>query len=659
MSKGFATAGRIGTIAGLVLFAFGVVGTKLVWLHVVKRDQLLGSVSKARRQLIVETARRGDIVDARGNILATSRSLIVLGVDPQSLRKEDEKKWPQLAELTGVPLGQIQKTFGTKFRPASVATPAPEATSAAQPANLGLTFAITVPPDAPAAADDDEETQLDEADARGNRPIRWAKLTEQLPESVYAQVKKLNVRGVYGARVYRRAYPQEGLAAHVIGYVDRTEHPQAGVEHSTDFYLRGVDGWRESEKDGRREELAQFRTREVPANDGYNVVLSIDANVQHLVEAELAGLAEKYQPAKATIVVSDPRTGFILALGNYPSFSPSEYNKVPREELERLKNVAVGDVYEPGSVFKIVAASGALEENLVTPASTFDCTLRSIEFEGRVRNLPAEDKSDHFDRPLTVAEIIAHSSNKGAAQLAMRLGEQKFYDYARAFGFGQRTGFPGGHEEAGLMASPGSKYWDGLTITRMPMGHSVAVTVLQMHQAMGVIASGGVLLRPQVVRQIRDVSGEAVNRFERVEVRRVISERTAHTMARLLQEVASKNGTAPEAAIKLNGVDFEVAGKTGTTQKLERNAAGKLEYSTKHHVASFVGFFPASNPQVAISVIVDDADAYAPGGVAYGAKTAAPVFKRLGEQLIPYLDIKPAADAAPRPLLALQEGGRR
>ena len=351
-------------------------------------------------------------------------------------------------------------------------------------------------------------------------------------------------------------------------------------------------------------------------------------------------MADKFHPQKATIIVSDARTGFLLALANWPTFDLNHYNQVTPDGIARLNNLAVTDVYEPGSVFKIVAASGALEDRLVTPASTFDCTLPSIVFNGRIRNLPAEDKSDHFDHPLSVAEIIAHSSNKGAAQLGMLLGQQKFYDYARRFGFGERTAI-GGPEKTGWLHRPEERDFD---ITRLPMGHSVDVTVLQMHQAMGVIASGGRLLRPQLIREVRDARGSAVYRYAPVVRGRAISESTARTMAQLLMGVAASGGTAPNAAI----AGFEVAGKTGTTQKLIEH-----QYSTTHHVASFVGFFPASRPEVVISVIVDDG--HPPGGgVAYGRLVAAPSFRHLAEQLIPYLDIKPVVAPGGSGLFALK-----
>jgi cell division protein FtsI/penicillin-binding protein 2 len=659
MSKGFTTSYRIALLASLVLAMFAGLEFRLVWLHLIDRDELLRSVDEARRQLIVDNARRGDILDDRGALLATSRSVIVLGVDPQFERPEDERKWPELAALIGIPIADLERALTTKTRPMAAATAAkPPVEEGSAVITLGPPAGAPTepPPSAEAEAAKVDDTQLDDPDRDGNRPIRWAKLSDQVPESVYSQIEKLGVRGVYGSRVDRRDYPHNEMAAHVIGYVDRQERPIAGIEHYADFYLRGENGWLESEKDGKSRELAQFRTREVPPSDGFSVSLTIDATVQRMAEEELKEVAERYSPEKATIIVSDPRTGFILALANYPSFDLNTFNRLSREDQRRMRNIAVADEYEPGSVFKIVAVSGALNDGLVTPQSEFDCTLEKIDYNGITRSLPREDSSDHFDRPLSVSEIIEHSSNKGAAQLAMRLGDRRFYDYARAFGFGQHTGFPVGGEIPGNLKAP--EKWDSMTITRMPMGQSVTATALQMQQAMGVIASGGSLLKPQIIKEVRDSHGELVYPFGRQEVRRVLTEQTAHTVARMLQGVVSPEGTAPEAAIP----GFECAGKTGTAQKLVpvalASGAAELRYSDRHHVASFIGFFPASNPQIAIAVIIDDADARCPGGVAFGHAVAAPVFKRLGEKLIPYLDIRPTIDGEARPMFAFGGGAR-
>lgn len=660
MSKGFSSTYRIALLAGLVLAMFAGLQVRLIWLQVVDRDELLRSVDEARRQLIVDNARRGDIVDSKGALLATSHSVIVLGVDPQSVRPEERAKLAQLSTLIGVPLADIERAFDTKTRAAGPGTSAKGGPSASV---TMINFGPAPAAEAEAPADPipqiKDDAELDEPDKEGNRKIRWTKLSEQVPESVYLQIEKLGIHGVYGTRVYRRDYPHDEMAAHVIGFVDREERPVAGIEHFADFYLKGENGWLESERDGRMHEMAQFRTREAPASDGFNVVLSIDTTIQRMAEDELGVIAAKFEPLKATIIVSDPQTGFVLALANYPTFDPNTYYKLAKADQTRMRNIAVADEYEPGSVFKIVAVAGALNEGLVTTQTQFDCSLEKIDYNGITRNLPREDASDHFDHPLSVAEIVQHSSNRGAAQLAMAMGDQRFYDYARAFGFGQRTGFPVGGEVPGKLKAP--KEWDSLTITRMPMGQSVTATALQMQQAMSVIANGGILYRPQIIRQIRDSQGELVYNFGAAEVRRVVSEQTARTVARLLVGVVSKGGTAPEAEIP----GFDVAGKTGTAQKLEPvylpNGNKVMRYSEHHHVGSFVGFFPAvvgpGQRQLAIAVIVDDADARVPGGVAYGHMVAAPFFHHLAERLIPYCNIRPRIDNdGPR---ALALGGAR
>lgn len=679
-SKGFASTYRIGLLAGGLALGFGALGSRLVWLHVYHRQALLDDIAKMRQQTLVDPAKRGDILDARGAKLATSVAVMKVGVDPASLRPQDELKWPQLAAMLGLPETDLRRIFNTKYRPIQPATPAEAASTAPASASLVLNFnlnraegaapvAASAPAPAPGASPivfggitprassfdaDVDDTEFDDKSENKNlKRIRWATLKDNVSESDYLQIEKLGIKGVYGERVYRRTYPNHQLASHIVGFVNKQHEPIAGVEAFADFYLRGQNGWRVGERDGRGRELAQFRRREVPKADGYSVKLSIDSAVQDIVEQELNAIAQKYQPLKATIIVSDPRNGFILGIANYPTFDPNAYNEVPADEQFRMRNVAVADIYEPGSVFKIVAAAGALEENLVRLTDEFDCSLASIAYKGRNLGLPAED---HHMGMLSLPEIISRSSNKGAAQLGMRLGEERFYRYATAFGFGRRLGFPVGGEVRGILLPP--EKWNPIDITRIPMGHTIAATALQMHTAMSVIANDGVLMRPQIVREIRHANGDVVASFLGTDSGRVVSEKTAKQVAAMLTGVAMKGGTAPEAAIP----GYEVAGKTGTTQKLveETLASGKtkLVYSSKHHVASFVGFFPASRPEVAISVIVDDADAHAPNGVAYGAKVAAPAFKNIGEKLIPILKIKMPGQPAPR-VFAVNEGGRR
>jgi cell division protein FtsI/penicillin-binding protein 2 len=601
MSKGFASNYRIVIIAFGVLVCFAGIGTRLVYLHVIDRAHLVRYVDKARRQISIDYARRGDVLDSRGDVLATSRSIFVVGVDPQMLRKEDEPRWPELARLLGVPLRELELKFTTKYRAGSAET-------------------------------GDDDVQL----------IQYAKLSENVGDGLYEQIKALKIEGVYGTPDYRRTYPRNQLAAHILGYINKEGTPVSGVERYADFWLRGQNGWRESEKDGHQRELAQFRSREVPATDGYHVVLSLDSAIQRILEVELERAFKDVKPQKIMAMVTDARTGFILALANYPTFNLNEFNTAP---IEVQRNFAVTDQFDPGSTFKIVAASGALNEGSVHLATPFDCMQEVVEYKGKPRRLMEDDH--RYDHPLTVAEIISHSSNRGAARLAMVLGDQKFYQYARRFGFGEETGFPFGGEISGQLHAP--EKWSGIDITRIPAGYSISATPMQIHYAMGAIASGGELHRPQIIREVRDSSGEPVYRFGAAVKHRVITEKTAELMAAALHGVMLKGGTG-------DGFDipgYQLAGKTGTAQKLING-----QYSSRNHVGSYVGFFPASAPRVVISVIVDDGRSPT-GGPGYGRAVAAPSFKRVAEQLIQYLDIKPveAVLEPKKPLFAMQ-GGR-
>lgn len=618
MSKGFATT-RLSLIAVGVLACFMALGVRLVFLHVVDREELLGYIDKARRQIVVEHARRGTLLDAKGNLLATSRSEVTLAVDPWALaeyldgernanrraRKDaDERtKRAQLAGLLGVPVAEVEQAFTPRMR--------------------------TVPAD------------RDRVDGRRDGLVkdRWVKLREGVDEATFAKIDALKVRGLTAERVYRRIYPGGTLAANLIGYLNKEGTPVTGAERHFDLYLKGEDGWIESEKDGARRELAQFRSREVPVKDGCDVVLTIDAVVQHMIEEELRTLAAQYDPHFATIIVSEARTGRILGMANYPSFDLNNYGKAP---LEAQRNYAVTDIIEPGSTFKIVAAGAALDLGIVSPATTFDCGNPVINYRGRDLKLP---KEDHPFGLLTVAEIVSRSSNRGAAQLAMLMGGDQFYEYAKRYGFGASTNFQLGGEVRGILEPPSR--WDGLTITRMPMGHAVAATPLQIHMAMSAVANSGALMRPQIIQEIRDADGRIVRRFEPEKRTQVLRPSTAAMLARMLHGVVGPEGTA-------NGFDipgFEVAGKTGTTQKL---VDGK--YVNNRHVASFVGFFPASRPEIVLSVIVDDAKV--PGGQAYGRAVAAPAFKRIAEQLIQYRSIKPVTPFGANQLVAMQGGVR-
>ncbi|WP_269523755.1 peptidoglycan D,D-transpeptidase FtsI family protein [Coraliomargarita parva] len=580
MSRAFVSSPRANIVYSAIALAFCVLLGRLVYLHIWKHDELLAQVENNRKVMEVVKARRGNIVDVRGNILATTRTSYNVGVDPQSVREEDAALLPELARLLGVPLAEVEAAFETK-------------------------------------------TRKGDASSMDVRLIRWATLAKGVDEATYEAVRALKIRGVYGNSQYARAYPGKQLAAHVLGYINHEETPVTGIERFFDYYLRGQDGWRETERDGRRRELAQFRDREVEPTNGLNVELNIDQMVQHIVEREIDRVVGDFDPKSVSVIVSEPRTGAVLAMANYPTYDPNEFFDTKKYPIDWQRNRALTDVIEPGSTFKIVPAAAALNEGIVQPDDVFQTGVALVSYKGRNLKLPADH---HVYDQLSVKEIVVKSSNRGAAHLGMLLGEQRLHDYAAAFGFGDKTGCALGGEVDGTLHPV--RNWDGLTITRMPMGHAISATPMQVHSAMSVIANDGVLMQPQIVKRIFDSRGQNLVSFAPKAKRRVVSAEVAHEVSEMLTQVVSTEGTARKAMIK----NYSVAGKTGTTQKIIDG-----RYSSRHHVASFTGFLPAEKPQLVITVVVDD-----PRGTGYGGSVSAPAFRNIAEACITYLGIRPS-----------------
>ena len=566
----FVSSKRFAFMTFIIMCIFCAILTRLYYLHVVRSDRSVQATEKARSRFEVVKSRRGSITDSRGNILATSRPVIDLGVDQKAYKDtpENQAKLRLIASLLSIDFADLHSMCVSNT----------------------------------------------------DKPRSWVKIAEALSEDVYAKILETKVKGIYGSRRYVRAYPSSNLASHAIGYVNREFAPVMGIELQFDYYLRGQDGWIETERDGRRRELTQFRDRDVKPVDGLNVQLTIDAIIQEMVQKQLQKISEKYNPEFASIIVSDPSTGFILAIASSPDFDPNNYNKFPQNNL---RNHAICDTYEPGSTFKIVPVSAALNEGIIGPENKFDCAAPTAIYRGKALRLPREDHSMGI---LTVRDIIKKSSNKGSAQVGMLLGANSLYDYASAFGYGRKTGLGLTSEENGRLA-PVAK-WDGLTITRLPMGHAVAATPLQVHCAMSVIANQGIYMQPQLVRRIFDGNGETKIAYPPKPVRRVISPKIATLMSEMLAEVVTTTGTARRAMVK----GFRVAGKTGTTQKIVNGA-----YSSRHHVASFSGFFPAQRPRLVITVVVDTPKLK---GTGYGGLVAAPAFAEIAEQAAKYLGIQ-------------------
>jgi cell division protein FtsI/penicillin-binding protein 2 len=562
-----------------VVFAFCSVGGRLIWLQVWNADKYAEIASNARKKFQVIKARRGDVVDSKGNLLATTRSVVDVGLDPHVLVEEDKLKWDTLCAYLDLTSTELQAAASLK--------------------------------------------RVFDEDGNFVRDKRWVKLREDVDEGTYRKIQELKIKGIYGNYKHSRLYPNKKLASHLLGYVNKEGTPSMGVERFANYYLKGQDGWRESEKDGKRREMPHHRSLEVSPSDGLNVELSIDRRIQDIVEEELEGIVGEFNPLSASIIVSDPSSGYILALANAPDFDPNKFNT---SDLASQRNRALSDLYEPGSTFKIVPVGGAMDEGLVRGADIIDCGESTFQSGSKRLRLP----SDHHPLgKISVSKVVQKSSNRGAARLGIMLGAERLYRYSQAFGFGQKTNFGIGGERKGVLHTP--KRWDGLTITRLPIGHAVSVTPMQVHSAMACVANGGILMKPQFISRVFDGFGKTIVPFNPKPVRRVLSANTASALSNMLVSVVSPEGTARRGRIE----GFAVAGKTGTTQKI---IDGK--YSNRHHVGSFVGYFPAENPKLVITVVVDEPKMQK-GLLGYGGVVAAPAFSRIGSAIASYWGMKP------------------
>ena len=441
-----------------------------------------------------------------------------------------------------------------------------------------------------------------------SRAFVW--IARKLSVEKAARIAALNLRGIYFQKENQRFYPKRQLAAHVLGYVDIDEKGLAGIEYAVDEQVRGKAGKMQVVADARRHWFD--RTEKAP-DAGSSVVLTLDEEIQYIAERELATAVSQTRAQAGSIVVQDPNSGALLAVANWPPFNP---NAVAESPAEARINRAIGALYEPGSTFKLVALAAALEEGIARPEEVIDCQMGAIYIAGhRIR--------DH--KPfglLSLTEVLAHSSDVGAIKLGLRLGAPKLYEYIRAFGFGRPTGVDLPGENHGLLRRV--ENWSAISIGAVSMGQEVGVTPVQLVTAMSAIANGGLLYHPHVVRELR--RGERVVALEQPAPQRVVRPTTAATLRRMLEAVVLE-GTGRLA--RLEGVT--VAGKTGTAQKIDPTSG---RYSRTQHIASFVGFAPLNTPAVTVLVVLDS-----PVGPHEGGQVAAPVFKRLAEQVLTYLDV--------------------
>jgi cell division protein FtsI (penicillin-binding protein 3) len=447
------------------------------------------------------------------------------------------------------------------------------------------------------------------AKCKASRTFCW--VARKADAETAARIRALNLRGIYFQKESKRFYPKRDLAAQVIGYVGTDDEGLSGIEREYDDQLRGKPGRMLVSVDARRK---YFGSVEKQPEAGQNVALTLDEKIQYIAERELEKAMEQTHAESGTVVVQKPSTGEILALANRPTFNPNLSRDI---SPLKLKNHAISDVYEPGSTFKLVAISAALEEKVTNPNELFDCQMGSIVFNGmRIR-----DSKPHGVLP--VYDVLAESSDVGSIKIALRLGEERYYKYIHAFGFGQQTGIELPGETRGLSKPPNR--WSRVSIAAISIGQEIGITPLQLVGLVSTFANDGVRVPPRIVAGTMPAQGSAqMITFSPGEQRRVTSSLTAAQMRQMMQRVVL-HGTGKKALLE----GYSSAGKTGTGQKVD---PATRAYSRTKYVASFAGFAPINNPAITVAVILDSAV-----GLHQGGQIAAPVFQRIAQQVLEYL----------------------
>jgi cell division protein FtsI (penicillin-binding protein 3) len=456
-----------------------------------------------------------------------------------------------------------------------------------------------------------EDARLVLADCRAHKTFCW--VARKADAETIERIRALNLQGIHFQKESKRFYPKRDLAAQVLGYVGTDDGGLSGIEREYNEQLKGQPGRMQISVDARKKWFARIE-KEPEAGD--NLVLTIDEKIQYIAERELEQAIKDTQAIAGTVIVENPHTGEILALANRPNFNPNVRKEIRNEAL---KNRAVSDIYEPGSTFKLVTISAALEEKLTRPDEMFDCQMGSIVVNGmRIR-----DSKPHG--VLSVADVLAESSDVGAIKIALRLGEDRFYKYIRAFGFGQQTGIELPGETRG-MTKPVNR-WSKVSIGAISMGQEIGVSALQLAAMVSIFANDGVWEAPRIVAntiQPQSVPQPVV--FHPEHERRVISSMTAAQMRQMMRGVVL-HGTGRKAVLE----GYSSAGKTGTAQKVDPSTG---IYSRTKYVGSFAGFAPINNPAVTVAVILDSAV-----GLHQGGQVAAPVFQRITQQVLEYLHV--------------------
>ena len=562
-------------VAAFIGFWMLVVCARLVYLQFSQYDNLANRARQQQQNSIDTAPLRGELLDRQGRQLARSVQTVSLFLDPGGLNVGELDCTAQ----------QLSQSLGMKYK------------------DLFAEF---------------REAQ----DAK--RRFVW--IARRLDADQANKVTELNLPGLQSVLEPKRYYPNGSLAAHVLGYVGLDGDGLGGLERSYNEKISGEPGRLFVEKDATGK---PYESYEIASKPGNSVVLTIDQAIQYEAEQALSEAVKNSHAKSGSVIVLDPRNGEILALANAPTFDP---NQVAASSAEARSNWALQNIYEPGSTFKIVAFSAALEKKLARVDEQIDCQMGAITVAGRVV---------HDHKPfgvLTLPEALAKSSNVAAIKLGLRVGDEGMYDFITRFGFGSKTGIELPGETGGLVRNV--KRWQPSSIGSIAMGQEVGVTPVQMVAAFGALANDGLRIAPHIIREVRNEAGAVVYQPQ-PEQRRVISAGTAIALRGMLEGV-TLHGTAKKA--QLDG--YSAAGKTGTAQKIDPKTRA---YSHTKFVGSFVGFAPVSNPQVVIIVVIDE-----PAGAYHGGDVAAPVFREVAEQILPLLGVMPDIELKSEPGLIAQ-----
>ena len=582
--------GRIALLAVAILFVFIGIIVRLCLLHLAPEEWVSRSIDENRTRELNPVGSRGRIFDRNGKILAFDHSTYNLTVDPRYAAQEGsaENILRLVPKLFGVPESMVaEKLSWTNRQYALLLRDIPaHVLKCFEPRAYGIRYC-------PPATDGAEKAE------------------------------KIYLAGVQIEEAPERYYPKNSLMAHVVGFSNKQGVGSAGVEQRMNQYLRGKKGLRVSKKDGRSREIYQTRTVDIAAEDGANIVLTIDEQLQYKVEQVVENMCTEFKAKAGWAIVQHVRTGEILAMTSFPTYDLNRYGKAP---AEWRRNRAISTNYEPGSTMKAAVIAAALDHGIVKETDLIDCENGYWVYGGKAL------RDSHGEGVISVADVIKFSSNIGTAKIALMMGDQLLYDSIKSFHYGSRlgVGLPG--EEAGIFYHP--KNWSKISATRIGMGHEISVPAIQVLSMMSTIAYNGVQMKPYVVKRIVAPDGSVIEEFEPEKLGSPIRPATARRMQKLLHRVTEEGGTGTKARID----GYNVAGKTGTAQKLKPEGG----YYQKNFTSSFAGFLPVENPEIAIVVVADDPGVYTDSGRKikyYGGTVCGPAFKEIGEFAVRYLRI--------------------